>query len=378
MEAEKVYLRTTERRSFANCRQQWWWSFVLGWEAIKTKPALRFGDIAHQSLAAWYIPGRKRGEKPWLAIERIYKEQIAAGQYEFDVFDSDDEKAVDALELGMAMMRNYVAHYGDDSHIRVIAPEMTFQVNIYDDDGNYLFTYVGSLDLVYEDMAKKQLGVIETKTAASISLRHLGLDEQAGSYWAFAGEFLRSLGILKPKQDIHFILYNFLRKGFADDRPLDAEGYRLNKPSKEALFERATTLGLELPKKPTVDDLVFALEMEGEQPALLGERSKKQPPPLFVRQTVYRDEADRESIMRRIKAQAREMAMVKRGELEVWKNPGGTYPNQQCTGCEFADVCELHETGRDWEELARLTMGTWDPYEDHRPVPVKVQPRRKK
>lgn len=377
---QRVFLRTTERRTYANCRQAWWWSFVEGWEAIRTRPALRFGDISHQALAAFYIPGRKRGEKPWLAFERIYKEQLSQGQDEFDVWD-DDERVVDALELGIEMMKNYVAEYGDDDHIRVISSEMPFAVDVFDKNGKYMVTYVGSLDLVFEDMSNRQIGVMETKTAASISTKHLGLDEQAGSYWAFAPDALQAKGLLKKNQDVSFILYNFLRKAFADTRPTNDYGQRLNKPTKDALLERATTLGLDLPKRPTVDDLSLALVAAGVEPEKLGEVSKSQPPPLFLRQKVYRDAPDRENLLYRVRAQAYEMAMVKAGKLPVYKNPGGTYPNQQCMGCEFGDICELHETGREWEELARLTMTTWDPYADHRETPVTVQlklkPRRK-
>jgi hypothetical protein len=376
---ERVFLRTSERRSFANCRQQWWWSYVLGWEAIRTKPALRFGDLVHQALAAWYIPGRKRGAKPWVTFENIYSRQLEEGQYEFDVFESygDDSGKVDALELGIEMLRNYVEEYGQDDSFEVIASEMPFAVDVFDKHNRYMVTYVGGLDLVYRDLSTRQLGVIETKTAGSISTRHLGLDEQAGSYWAFAPMALAEKGMLKKGEDIDFILYNFLRKGFKDTRPVDATGHRLNKPSKEALFERCSALGIEIPKKATMEAMWNALELAGQDPAQLGERSKSQPPPLFLRQKVYRDDADRESLMYRVRAQAWEMAKARAGKLPIYKNPGGTYPNQQCTGCEFSDVCELHETGREWEELARLTMKTWDPYEEHRAVPLDI-PRRKK
>lgn len=379
---EKVFLRTTERRSFANCRQQWWWSFVERWSSIKTRSALRFGDITHQALAAWYIPGRKRGEKPWLAFERIYNEQIESGQYEFDVYESDDDKAVDAMELGISMMREYVETYGTDDHIEVIAPEMTFEVEVFDKFKRYMVSYVGSLDLVFRDLNLNQLGVIESKTAAAISTRHLSLDEQAGSYWAFAPAALIAKGFIKPGEDIDFILYNFLRKAFPDTRPTNAAGYRLNKPTKDALSDQCVLMEIEVPKKATMEVLSDLLKAAGVDPTQLGEVSKIQPPPLFLRQKVYRDTVDRENLMYRVRAQAYEMAMVKAGKLPVYKNPGGSFPNQQCMGCEFADICELHETGREWEELARLTMTTWDPYEDHRSKPVAVKAptakRRKK
>lgn len=372
-EADKVYLRTSERRSFANCRQQWWWSFVLGWEALKTKAALRFGDLAHQSLACWYVPGRKRGEKPWLAFERIYAAQIEAGQIEFDVYGSEEEEGkFDALELGTDMLRNYVATYGMDDAIDVISSEMTFTIDVFDKHERYMVTYAGSFDICYRDRAAGQIGLIETKTASSINTRYLGLDEQAGSYWAFAPAALIEKGLLKPGQDIDFIMYNFLRKAFLDQRPKNEHGQYLNKPSKDALADRCAVLGLEVPAKSKIEDLCFVLEAAGHDPLLLGEISKSQPPPLFLRQKVYRDDADRANLMYRVRAQAYEMAMVKAGKLPVYKNPGGSYPNQQCLGCEFGDICELHETGREWEELARLTMGTWDPYEDYRPKPEPV------
>jgi hypothetical protein len=360
-----VMIRTSERRSFANCRQQWWWSYVECWEASDTRPALRFGDLVHRGLAGWYIPGRKRGIKPWLTFEKVYKEQIESGAPEFDVFGEDEK--FDALELGTAMLKNYVDFYGNDDHIRVIAPEMSFKVPVYDKRGKLWFYYVGSLDLSYEDMIAKLFGVIETKTAASISTRHLHLDEQAGSYWTFAPLRLQQLGILKPGQDIDLILYNFLRKAFKDDRPTDAQGRPLNKPKKPELLLAVAEHCVEpAPRGATVETLSAMLSAIGIDPASYGEPSKSIPPPLFYREKVYRNEVDRANLMERIKAQAWEMELVRKGKLRVWKNPGATYPNQQCSGCEFNEICEMHETGGQWQELARNTMTTWDPYLEHR------------
>lgn len=324
---QRTFVRTTERKSFANCRQQWWWSFVDGWQAIQTRPALAFGGLVHESLAKWYIPGRKRGVLPAKAFHRLYNAAIDAGMTDFDIYN--DEEKVDALELGVEMLKNYVTTYGTDDHINVISPELAFQVDMYDGVGRYLVTYAGSFDLVYEDMSNGQFGLIETKTAASINTRFLSLDEQAGSYWAFAPLVLAKLGKIKPGQDIDFILYNHLRKAMADDRPKDSMGRALNKD---------------------------------------GSVSKRQSPALFDRTKVYRDTADRENLMERVRQQASEMNLVREGVLQAWKNPSATYPNQQCLGCQFNDICELHETGRQWEELARFTMTTWDPYEDHRPA----------
>jgi hypothetical protein len=327
MNEEPVFVRTSERKSYKTCRQQWWWSFVDRLEAVRTKPALRFGDLVHRALAPWYCPGRKRGPHPAKTFVTLYDEQIEEGQRKFNIRIEDDEDWADARDLGVAMLENYVSHYGKEDLIRVVSAEFPFQHDVFDKYGRYLCTYVGIFDLVFEDLGTSQIGLMETKTAAQISTLHLPIDEQAGSYWAFAPEVLQERGIIEAGRDIDFILYNFLRKAKPDERPRNEEGLCLNRD---------------------------------------GTVSKRQPSPYFYRQRVYRDEHDREELMRRVRAEAWEMQKVKAGKLPVYKNPGGTWPNQQCNGCEFLDMCQLHETGSDWEELRRLTMKTWDPYEEHR------------
>lgn len=331
-----VMLRNSERKSYLACRQQWWWSYVEKLESVETKPALRFGHYVHQALALWYKKGRRRGPHPAKSFERIYNEELATGKYDFRIGSGDDAK--DALELGIDMLRHYVEHYGKDEHIEVIASEMPFQVPMLDRRGKPMFVHdengtkarlvaVGGGDLVYFDHDKGYIAMQETKTAASVSTRHLPLDDQAGTYWTFVPMYLRERGILKPDQDIAVIVYNFLRKAMKDMRETNEAGHYLNKN---------------------------------------GTVSKSQPPPYFVRHNVYRDDPDREQILFRVRAQAWEMDQVRLGKLPVFKNPSAAYPDQHCSGCEFYDMCELHETGSNWKELKRMTMTTWDPYEEHR------------
>lgn len=70
-------------------------------------------------------------------------------------------------------------------------------------------------------------------------------------------------------------------------------------------------------------------------------------------------------LIQRIRQQTWEMGQARIGKLPIYKNPSGTYPDQHCLGCEFRDMCELHEEGREWEELRDMTMTTWDPYAAH-------------
>jgi hypothetical protein len=329
------FLRNSERKAYLTCRQMWRWSYVDRLSTRDVRPALDFGGLVHEALAVYYPPGTARGPAPWLTFEeklRVFEEEH--GELKMK---ADDDR-VTAMELGTEMLRNYVAHYGDDSHMKVITPEMPFQVPAVKVDGTPLYVagadgvwrrvvHVGTADLVYFDRSRRQIGVLETKTAAAIDTSHLGKDDQASSYWSLVPLFLQSRGILKPGQDIAFIEYNFLRKALADKRPQNAEGHYLNKN---------------------------------------GTVSKSQPAPLFHRERVWRGDRDRLAFLLRIGNIVQEMSLVEKGRLPTYKNPSSSYPDQHCKGCEFRDMCELHEIGSDWQAYRQQMMGRWDPYETHR------------
>ena len=310
----RTLVRTSERTQFKRCRQAWWWSYVDHLKPMTAAPALRFGGLVHQALAERYPPGLKRGPHPARTFERLYElelqEATAFG------FRDEDGKWQDAAALGVAMLEGFVDEYGTDEQYRVIATEQTFQV------GFRGLVYVGTFDGVWQDRSNRRVLFKEWKTSADNRTRHLALDEQAGAYWTFGPPWLKRKGILKPKQERSGILYTFLRKAMPDDRPRNADGLCLNKD---------------------------------------GSVSKVQPPPLFHREWVYRDAGDRRSVMERVLAEATEMRMVRRGRLQVYKNP-----NQfNCGGCGFRDPCELHETQADWPALMKAAFVSWEPYGAH-------------
>lgn len=329
-----VYLRNSERKAFLTCQQMWKWSYQDLLQTRGVRPALDFGGLVHEALAAYYVPGRKRGPKPWVTFEAL----LNTFEEEHGIFQmsADDEK-VTARELGDHMLRRYVENYGPDSHIKVIAPEMDFKVEAYWPDGRRVMVrdesdvlrplvHVGTGDLVYYDMERRQLGVMETKTAAKIEVDHLGKDDQASSYWTLVPIYLRQIGLLEPGQDIAFIEYNFLRKALNDERPQNADGLRLNKN---------------------------------------GSVSERQPAPYFRRHRVWRGESDRLRYLLRINNLGGVISLARRGKLPIIKNPSSAYPDQHCRGCEFRDMCDIHEMGGDWQGYAENVMGRWAPYEAH-------------
>ena len=318
---DPVLIRTSERKDFTRCRQRWVWAYVDRLKPITSKPALVFGDLVHQALAVFYPPGRKRGPLPATTFQKLSDENEKELYGAYD----DEGEYLDALELGITMLNGYVEHYGKDPDIFVVSPEQEFQLDIYDSETDeYLCTYVGTFDAVVMRMKTKKIGLLEHKTDKSIPSANifLPLDEQGGSYWAYGPDWLKSRNILKRGQTLDFILYNFLRKGKPDERPRNEKGLCLNQD---------------------------------------GSVSKRQPPPLFHREYMFRNNAMRANLMKRVEHQAWEMSLVRSGELEAYKNP-----TANCRwDCQFKDMCELHERGDDWESFRDAMFRRWNPYEAH-------------
>lgn len=322
---KEILVRTSERTTFKECRQKWWWGYEERWSTNRERPALRFGSLIHEALEVYYKPGKRRGKHPARAFEDIYRAEIEAGHPTLWMKgDENSDNRVEALDLGVAMLEGYVATYGKDERYEVVQPEQNFQLDImHPKTGKYLFTYVSTMDAVIRDLQTGKLGLFEHKTSANLEPfgAPLVLDEQASAYWTFGTLWLQATGKLKEGEDLDFMLYNFLRKTMPDTRPKDKDGYALNQN---------------------------------------GSISKRQPPPLFKREQVMRGANERVEVYRRALNEFREMRMVREGKLAVYKNPG-----RHCGYCPFRDVCEVHETGSDYQTILDNLFTKWDPYEDH-------------
>jgi hypothetical protein len=359
-----VFFRNSERSTYRECFLKWDWKYNKRLNAERPKGNLSFGRLAHKALEVYYPPGRKRGPHPARTFEQLMEE---AGDT-FSQWD-DEGNRYDATELGVAMLEGYVEQYGDDDHIEIIQPEMPLSVHIYDKRGNYLCTFVGRGDACYRDLSasnkrRDRLGFLEHKTAKQIehNLRvNSGYGDQAENYWWLGTVVLRDRGLLQADQSVDHVLVNWLRKGMPDTRPRNAQGHRLNKPSKQAMVDYCVAMNWQLPKGIKVDELFDKLEAAGCHPELLGEVSKTQPTPLFERVPLDFGDEHLEQTGWRIRAEAWELAQRRAGKLPIYKNP-----TKDCSWkCEFVDACELHEMGADWESMLELEFVTWDPYEDH-------------
>lgn len=319
-------VRTSERKDFKRCPQKWYWGWRMGLkERYRTADALWFGTGIHVALADWYCgPGVLRGRHPaetwieWCGEEETKVKAATSDRWEEDVW-------VDAVELGTQMLDGYVELYGTDPSWHVIAPEQPFQIVIPKRSGaGDLAIYAGTFDLVYRDLEDGMIWLGEHKTAKQISLAHLPLDDQAGSYWAVASKILAEQGVLRKGDSIKGIMYNFLRKAVPDEREEDEQGRKLNKN---------------------------------------GTVSKNQPKPNYVREPIDRTRAERVEMIRRIQNEVAWMNAARRSPDRLFKTPTTDCHWQ----CQFYDMCTLHEKGgNDWRSYAKSVYRVEDPYADHR------------
>jgi len=320
-----ILVRTSERQAFLTCRAKWNWSWVEKLRAPQTDTKLVFGDLIHQALAAYYKKGRKRGPHPRITFEKLC-EKLSEEQ---DTRLWADDTVVEMRELGIGMLNGYVEHWQEaDKEYSIISSEQTFNLPIGRING-FKVRYVGTIDGVWRHLPSDKLRFAEHKTAASISQSALPMDEQVGAYWTYGPRWLRLKGILKEDEVLDGVLYNWLRKAARkDDGQYDAMGRRLNKD---------------------------------------GTLSKIQPAPFFERKLTFRGVVEAERVKARVRQEVTDMLAARGNPDMIYKNPGPQFmPN--CKFCSFRDMCELHETGNDWEAFKKAAFTTWSPYAAHERV----------
>jgi len=296
---------------------------------------------------------------------------------ELDKGNGVEAEWVDAIELGKAMLTGYLEKYGKDEQWDFIATERSGSIRIPDRSGSPIVRYAYTFDGVFRNVESGGFRLLETKTAAAIVTGHLPMDTQAGSYWAIASWELRKLGLLGPKERIEGITYNFLRKAMPDERPKHpVSGESCNLPTKdhfltaladagakEAILESDPNSTVPLAKAKVVD-LKATAEMMGL--VVVGDPSKNQPKPLFHREFVRRTAKERNRQLRRIADETEWMNAVRDGNLPITKTNRSNGVDACHYGCEFYDMCGLHESGGDWELVRDMMFTVQDPYADHR------------
>lgn len=361
-------LRTSERRDFLRCQERWYWSWREGLKPLgPPSPALWFGSLVHEALALYYPPGTKRGPHPAETFARL------AGDEEFIMKVTDklgdgehsitEDTLVNATELGLAMLTGYVEQWeAEDENWEIIRPEQTFQLKVPHPfkPGKFIIVSAGTYDLVKRHRHTGEIWIGEHKTAKAVITDHLPLDPQAGSYWLVASIHLAHEGLIKKGEKIKGIEYNFLRKALPDPRPRNAAGRCTNKPVKQHYIDALDAAGYITDPKSTLQGLQAYADECGVW--VVGEESKNQPRPLFVRENVFRTAQERQTQVMRLQREALQMAPLRAPDALRTKNP-----NRDCQwDCDHYSMCLLHEQGGDWQGYKEAAYEIRDPYADHR------------
>lgn len=375
-----VHIRNSERGTLNKCPQRWWWAWREGLRPKETGKALWFGSAIHEALADYYRPGTKRS-KDFIDVFRHYCD-MEAEYIRTNVGDIDEEKWVDARTLGESMLLGYHKHYGGDRKWDVIATEQSFEVaipiprhphpavrKVLKQYGPH-FLLNGTFDGVYIDLAdRKRRKLMEHKTAGSIWEPYV-MDNQTGTYWMVAGTVGRSQGWLGKGEQIREITYNFLRKSLPDTRPTDPQGYVTNKPTKDHYILAIEEHEGDSDIWPTTRNgsvkfpaIAVLEEMAAERGlTVYGDRSKRQPPPLYARKPMRMTVEHKRQQLTRLQADFVRMVLIKEGLEELSKHAS----RDNCPMCPFKEMCELHESGAGWVQFRDALFRSEDPYADHR------------
>lgn len=368
-------LRSSERSTFKSCPQKWWWAYREGLKPRKADAGARwFGTGMHLVMAEHYIPGTVRGRDMHETWEEFCKDS-----YETVVtYNDDGEKTYhDALSLGHDMLEGYEETYQGDPQWEVVAPEQRFETYIPHPMSRSkktpIIKMVGTYDMLIRDHGDGgKLKQVDHKNVGAIITTHLVIDDQKGTYVALGTHSMRQAGIIGPKEKIHGMLYNFLRKGMRDTRPWSKEHGYHNNPQKKHYAAALSEHAAQFPNCPASKDEMFRDWMKKTIPVLeeaatkqglevLGDPSKMQPSPLLVRHWEPMTLKERNRQIIRIGEEAVVMDEFRRGNLPIIKNT-----SRDCTWCDFFDLCQLDEAGGDVEHAKEMQFEVKDPYFDHR------------
>jgi hypothetical protein len=148
-----------------------------------------------------------------------------------------------------------------------------------------------------------------------------------------------------------------------DERPRNAEGLCLNKPTKKHYIEALTGVDDWHPSalsKMTIDQLDSIAA--AHYIVVEGDVSKSQPSPLFVREIVERSPQEQRTQLERIADEVAVMNAVRDGTIPVTKTP-----TKDCPRCPFWLPCQLDERGnkREVHSIMKADYVQVDPYEDN-------------
>ena len=374
-----MILRNSERMEFKKCMAAWNWRYNVGIVPVFQKQDARFfGTAWHYVWEAMYSPppgkdGFTRADIDphalWDDLMRDSYMKVSCDPF----FDEDKEKEfVDAQELGHIMIRGQIDKWKLDPAWEVLAPEQRFRMKVpfnerqkaqgWEGFGGmtHITDIVGTFDMVIRDHTSGAPvpKIVDWKTTnRADNTKKLNIDDQCGTYMAVATKTMRNLGLIRPDEVIEDMIFSFARKGKPPEN-VDENGTVRNLPTiadycSALNLSNADVKGM---KKEALENLAATAGIK-----VWGAPSKNQGAPLFWREAVRRNRANRARSIERIADDAEAIMAVRSGRLPVLKSP-----SPSCAWCDYADLCDIDEDGGDTEVFIQDVFKYDDPYADHR------------
>ncbi len=354
-------IRTSERQDFKSCMFYWWHHWQNGLSTPSVPTWSWFGTAWHKAMEVRYPIGLKRG--PLGDVIQAFVD--ACDGEERRVYEAggeiDEEEYHDGVQLGIAMLKAYVKHWGQDRHWQVLHTEQPFQIDVrHPDTGRLIAVYCGTWDMFVWDNEDKVWRIVDHKTRAQFKQgwSFYDLNDQAGSYLWVAPEVLRHMGLLGAKDVIDGIVFNMARKTMPQE--VAADGIRYTMPKKPDFEAALLHKGIAPPPRATLKAL--ALLAKEHKLDVKGAPYAKQPTPSFARYTTRRNDLERVNQARKVIDEARHMDLIRRGKLPLLK-----HVTEDCVRCPLFDFCVADERDpADAQDIAATMLVKRDPYADHR------------
>lgn len=350
----KIVIRTHDRKTFANCIQQWHWNSPLqrNLEHRMPQKALWFGTGGHDSLAAYYHPEKKQNPvefwQNWCHTERAKINKLT----EFGLDWDWEKEYAELVELGAEVLSHYMSwaptgdgNYGDDMY-KIVGVEMEFEVPVRDLEGRPTHAvdsrgnvcpvvYQGRVDAMLRDLRYGRLWMFEHKFyhpnqfSQGSQEDHLMMDEQCTSYaWGIQEQLKISAIQEQLAEPIEGILFNMVKKKAptkADILANGSLGQRANIDStwpyyRQQLVDHYGAAGMAVP-----------WQMYTKMADILKAKSGLQNP-FFRRVAVRRNPMELTAAAQRIWAQS--LRMTSGGEY-IYPTPDA----MKCKFCSFRSAC---------------------------------------
>lgn len=342
-------LTNSQQKCFRRCAREYYLSYVLGYRALHKAESLRFGDLVHVGLEAWWN---------WHAGSPVAGDSALA-----DAIESMRPRAHDDFELVRAgvLLQGYDLVWGGEmDRYEVLGVEHQFVVPLLNPEtgaASRTFEVAGKLDVIVRERRDELVRIIEHKTTAedigagSEYWQRLQLDTQVSTYFA---------GGKASGHDVAEVLYDVIKKPglrpgtvpLTDEHGikivLDRAGNRVKTQKGAWRLTGDTALGYELQTRPETPD---------EFRQRLVDHVAEQPERYYQRGTVVRLEEEERDAAFDTWQTAQLIREATR--LNRWpRNPDNC--SRYGRRCDFFGVCTRTESLDDETRFRRVS----DPHEE--------------